>query len=193
MDLSFPISGPSSDANIEHQPTSESFESVFALLDEDRSRQLVQRAIPIVTYTGGFEVVGRDGGIDPPTQLCSPCKQLFARPPPICSPKDLEHAGASMPSRFWVPHHANLFQLIDCCFSHSGSCRVCQLLWHGIRQETLYYRSMTRAGQMTGFLGGGLKLALREFFDEVYLVLNVFPKSTVSFPQDFHVRMYGSK
>lgn len=195
MDLSFPISGPSSVDNIRgnHQPTSESFENVFALLDEDRSRQLVKRVIPIVTYTGGFEVVGRDGGIDPPTQLCSPCKELFRRPPPACTHRDLDHSGASMPSRFWTPHHATLFQLVDCCFSRSGSCHLCQLLWHATRREAMYRRSNAVEVQTSDRLSARLKVALREHFDYIYLVLNFFPETNVTFPQDFHVIMYRSR
>lgn len=40
---------------------------VLALLDEKRSRQLMKRVIPAVTYTGTFEVIGRDDGLDPQT------------------------------------------------------------------------------------------------------------------------------
>lgn len=195
MDRIVPTSDSLSDATIrgDRRSKSASFDNVFALLDEDQSRQLVQRVIPIVTYTGTFEVIGRDGGVDPPTELCSPCKELFRRPPPPAERVSDVPRYLGWPSRFWVPHHATLFQLIDCCFSRSGSCRLCQLLWHGIRREALYHRSNKMELQTSDSLSGGLKVALQKRFDKIYLVLNIFPDTAPDFPQGFYVLTYRSR
>lgn len=187
MDSTAPLLDPSSDVNARRGRSAfASLDNVLALLDEDRSRQLLQRVIPTVTYTGKFEVVGRDDGLDPPTELCSPCKVLIQRPPPTCSQKDFDDSGGFIPTQFWLPHHVTLFQLIDCCCSRSGSCRLCQLLWYGIRHEIIYCRSNNVRVKTSDWLGAGLKLALRDRsslfayvkrnIPIVSLVLNVFPE-----------------
>lgn len=169
-------------------------DDVFALLDEDRSRQLIERAIPAVTYAGTFEIVGRDDGLDPPTQLCSPCKALIQRPPPMHSWKDLEEEEGPPPARFWIPHHDTLFQLIDCCFSRLGSCRLCQLLWHGIRRETLRHRSNRTENQKIGWHDGGLKVAFKDWNNITFcLCLNILLEPIHGFSKNFYVRMVRSR
>lgn len=169
---------------------SESLNNVLVLLDETRTHQLVQHVIPIVTYNETFKLIGKRDGVDPPTELCSPCRELMRHPPTIYSTSSLDPT----PEKFWVPYHDTLFQLIDCCFSRFGSCRLCQLLWHGIQHEILYYRSNKKEVKTQECLGGGLKLALRHRGDfTVSLELNIFPELTDHNPRHFRVKMLRSK
>lgn len=170
------------------RPTIESLDNVLALLDEERSRQLVQRVIPAVTYKGPFEVVGREDGLDPPTQLCSPCKRLIQQPPPVYSLEDQKTSGVLPPDRFWIPHHDTFFQLIDCCFSQSGSCRLCQLLWQGIRRETARLRSNKTGNQKFDWHDGGLKVAIQEIIEtKLTLSLNIPLGSACGSSENFHI------
>lgn len=164
MDATVPVVDASLEDNTHTDSRSifESLDNVFALLDVEQTRELVQRVIPAVTYTGPFEVVGREDGLDPPIQLCSPCKRLVQHPPPIYSYEDQKASHDIPPERFWISHHDTLFQLIDCCFSQSGSCRLCQLFWHGIQRETVLHRSRKPASFRWLWHDGGLKVAIQE-------------------------------
>lgn len=181
MDLTIPTLDPPSGVNerADGQSAFESLDNVLALLDEKRSRQLVQGVIPAVTYTGDFEVVGRDDRLDPPTQLCSPCKELIQRPPPIYQFTDMKD---TPPAQFWVPHHDTLFQLIDCCFSRSGSCRLCQLLWHGVCRENRRLRSLRHGNKNVAWPDDTLKIALKANeiqFRQIFLGLNIFLEQNI--------------
>lgn len=173
-------------------------DSVFALLDEVRSQQLLEQVIPAVTYSGTFEIVGRDDGLDPPTQLCSPCRDLFRRPPPTYawafdanSKKPLDW-GNPPPAEFWKSHHDTFFQLIDCCFNKHGSCRICQILWHGIRFKTLRLRSSQKTTRNITWYDDGLKIALKQgihtksSFD---LCLNIILEPWDGFVNNFSVKV----
>lgn len=195
---------PRDSSRTESCPASETFDNVFVLLDEERSRQLVERVIPAVTYTGAFEVVGPDDGLDPPTELCSPCKRLIQHPPPVyfwIDHQDQEYR-YSPPARFWVSHHETLFQLIDCCFSRVGRCHLCHLLWNGIRRETLRHRSSSETeNPKIGWHDGGLKIAISSDLgsgiklsvDHTYLIrLNILLKPLRGLCDNFYVRMVHS-
>lgn len=177
--------------------TFETLRNVFALLDEDRSRQLVQRVIPAVTYTGTFEVIGRDDGLDPPTELCSPCKHLMLRPPPmhsVASWVELQDSKNFAPARCWMPHHDTLFQLIDCCYSRSGNCRLCQLLWNGIRRQVLRHRSSKTDDKRIGWHGEGLKIALQSVYHNMFFIgLNIEFQPFHGHYKNFSLRMVRSK
>lgn len=177
---------------------SETFDNVFALLDEERSQQLVERVIAAVTYTGSFETVGREYGLDPPTQLCSPCKRLVQHPPPVYSWLHSEDEEDIPPEIFWISHHDTLFQLIDCCFSRVGRCNLCHLLWHSIRHQTLRHRSIKTEKPEIGWYDGGLKVAIssspynrfRSDDDLKYFIrLNIFLKPPLGICHNFCIRM----
>lgn len=191
MDSTAPNHDPSSEVNIRADGRSsfESLGNVLALLDEDRSQQLLQHVVPIVSYTGTFEVIGMHDGLDPPTELCSPCRELMRNPPTICP----DSWRGPTPAKHWVPYHDTLFQLIDCCFSRSGSCRLCQLLWHGIQRQLLYYRSKKVDVETSDCLGGGLKLSLRKYGDSaVSFEHNIFSELPDNDHQYFQVKMVCS-
>lgn len=191
MDATAPVIDPSLAENTrtDGRSTFCSLDNVLALLDEERSRQLLQRVIPAVTYTGPFEVVGRVDGLDPPIQLCSPCKRLVQHPPPIYSSDEEKIPFELPPERFWIPHHDTLFQLIDCCFSQSGSCRLCHLFWHGLRRETVRHRSEKSGNSRLKWHDGGLKVAIQEVSEVRYgLGLNILDRP-YGFLMNFHLRM----
>lgn len=195
MDPTVPVldASPQVNVNTNCRSAYQRYENVFALLDEERSRQLVQRVIPAVTYTGAFEIVGRDDGLDPPTQLCSPCKRFIQQPPPMYWRGGiLERSVDFTSSQFWISHHDTLFQLVDCCFSRIGSCRLCQLLWHGIRRETVKRRSRGSENLSIHLPDDGLKVALYTNGSMricLNIILGTSPRLCESF---FHIRMVES-
>lgn len=78
------------------------------------------------------------------------------------------------PALCWIPHHNTLFQLIDCCFSVRGGCRLCQIIWHGIRCEMSRRRSSR--GGIRDFIwhDDELKVALRSMRKSVFLCLKIY-------------------
>lgn len=155
-------------------------DNVLALLDEVRSRQLLEKVIPAVTYTGTFETVGRDDGFVLSTQLCTPCRTLFRRPPPVYSWIGRGNTAPSLdeedapPARFWMPYHDTLFQLIDCCLSGFGSWRICQIIWHSIKYEIFRLRSSQVENRDFTWYDDGLKVALTEVIWGIFhLCLNI--------------------
>lgn len=78
MELSVPTHNASPGVNnpTDSSLVSNTFDNVFALLDEDRSRQLVQQVIPAVIYKGTIEAVGRDDGLDPTDPAMLPLQEI---------------------------------------------------------------------------------------------------------------------
>ncbi|KAI1449139.1 heterokaryon incompatibility protein-domain-containing protein [Annulohypoxylon stygium] len=105
-----------------------------ALLDEDQLLQIdLDHKLPLLTYKDGFEIVGEESGLSPPITLCEPCRKLMQNPPP-CYPNAYEYLNDldSLPNLnpvFWIPFHTSISQLIACCHSSEGVCRICHLFW----------------------------------------------------------------
>lgn len=112
-----------------------------ALLHHEHIYDLEQN-ISSYQYDDGFEVVGNELGIDPPTMLCAHCRELMRNPPKLFDWRNNAGAtrGASPPVEFWVPFHSSFFQLVDCCHSRKGRCHLCQLFWHGFQREIIRRR-----------------------------------------------------
>lgn len=124
-----------------------------ALLHDDQLSQLGKNAS--IDHYDDFEVVGSERGVEPPTVFCGPCRDVLKKAAErgFSSPRDRRPPYDTSP----IPHHKDLLEFYACCHSPSGSCHLCQILWHAYQTEMLYLRE-TGVRVQTEWRGRGLEI-----------------------------------
>ncbi|KAI1211928.1 heterokaryon incompatibility protein-domain-containing protein [Annulohypoxylon truncatum] len=116
-----------------------------ALLDKDQLIQVYPK-LQSLAYKDGFEIVGEESGLSPPITLCEPCKKLMQKPPEACD--SVEFLGGmfqpTLYPKFWIPFHTSISQLIACCHSSEGVCRLCHLFWDHLCGDLASSNSVAR-------------------------------------------------
>ncbi|KAI1091369.1 heterokaryon incompatibility protein-domain-containing protein [Rostrohypoxylon terebratum] len=158
-----------------------------ALLDEDQLLQInLDHKLPSLTYKDGFKIVGEESGLSPPITLCEPCRKLMQNPPPYY-PDAYEYLNDldSLPNLnpgFWVPFHTSISQLIACCHSSEGVCRICHFFWDilckilaGKVNDNVYGKDDLGdlIARRTDWFEGGLSVCLYTLNEEWSLILDL--------------------
>ncbi|KXJ88872.1 heterokaryon incompatibility protein-domain-containing protein [Microdochium bolleyi] len=136
-----------------------------ALIADRRISDPLEAALTSVTFSiRGPTLVGNEAALDPRLWLCVPCQTLMEAPPPAFNLQGhLLENWASLPAEYWHLHHANLFELIDCCFGRtsdtgcSRTCQLCQLIWRGICRQLSWRRMTKREGSHCSTGSEGLR------------------------------------